>query len=105
MSPGGAEAARTATPCACCSAHREKISSNRQENKSKEAERRGEIAYRSEGVFPMDKWFLPEWEFNDNPASITLWIDGRKVVTTLPTGEKIDNREIRMAESQRDGGA
>jgi hypothetical protein len=63
-----------------------------QENKSKTAaDGRGEITYHSDGVIPMDKWFLLEWEFNDNPASITLWIDGQKVTTTLPTGEKIDS--------------
>ena len=30
---------------------------------------------------PFDKWFLLEWEFNDNPATLTIWIDGRLMQT------------------------
>jgi len=31
-------------------------------------------------AYPVGKWFCLEWEFNDNPDSITLWIDGNKAV-------------------------
>lgn len=31
--------------------------------------------------YPIGKWFCMEWEFNDNPDSITLWIDGEKVAS------------------------
>jgi hypothetical protein len=30
-------------------------------------------------AYPIGKWFCLEWEFNDNPDKITLWIDGEKV--------------------------
>jgi hypothetical protein len=30
-------------------------------------------------VYPVGKWFCLEWEFNDNPDSITMWIDGEKL--------------------------
>jgi hypothetical protein len=28
------------------------------------------------GPYPVGKWFLLEWEFNDNPDKTTIWIDG-----------------------------
>ena len=28
------------------------------------------------GPYPVGKWFLLEWEFNDNPDKTTVWIDG-----------------------------
>lgn len=31
-------------------------------------------------AYPVGKWFCLEWEFNDNPDSIAIWIDGAKVV-------------------------
>ena len=33
-------------------------------------------------AYPVGKWFCLEWEFNDNPDSITIWIDGKKVTDT-----------------------
>lgn len=61
-----------------------------QENKSANAAAgRGEITYHSDGTIPVGKWFLLEWEVNDNPAAVTLWVDGAKVVTTF-NNEKID---------------
>ncbi len=30
-------------------------------------------------AYPTGKWFCLEWEFNDKPDSITIWIDGEKV--------------------------
>lgn len=57
-----------------------------QENKSLAGQGRGEITYRSATNPPVDKWFLLEWEFNDAPSSITMWIDGEKLV--VPQGEQ-----------------
>ena len=31
-------------------------------------------------VYPVGKWFCLEWEMNDNPDAIVMWIDGEKVV-------------------------
>jgi hypothetical protein len=60
-----------------------------QENKSLAGQGRGETTYHAEGGPPSDKWFLLEWEFNDDPSSITYWLDGEKVMT-LVGGEKAD---------------
>ncbi|MDQ1473138.1 MAG: hypothetical protein QOJ99_4618, partial [Bryobacterales bacterium] len=59
-----------------------------QENKSERGKGRGEITYRTETAPQYDKWFLIEWEFNDDPSAITMWIDGEKISTTV-TGEKV----------------
>lgn len=61
-----------------------------QENKSPRGQGRGEVTYHSETSPPFDKWFLLEWEFNDDPSSITYWVDGEKM-TTLVNGEKADS--------------
>jgi hypothetical protein len=53
-----------------------------QENKSPQGQGRGEVTYHSDAPPPFGKWFLLEWEFNDAPASITIWIDGQKLTTT-----------------------
>jgi hypothetical protein len=60
-----------------------------QENKSLAGQGRGETTYHAESGPPSDKWFLLEWEFNDDPSSITYWLDGEKVMT-LVSGEKAD---------------
>ncbi len=39
---------------------------------------RGEVVDHGPAV-PAGKWFCLEWEFNDNPNGITLWVDGEKV--------------------------
>ncbi len=59
-----------------------------QENKSTGKDR-GEITYHADTPPPFDKWFLLEWEFNDDPASITMWVDGEKVITTVD-GQKME---------------
>lgn len=60
-----------------------------QENKSVRGQGRGEVTYHAESGPPVGKWFLLEWEFNDNPASITYWVDGEKVLTMVgPEKEK-----------------
>jgi hypothetical protein len=60
-----------------------------QENKSLAGQGRGEVTYRSDTAPPFDKWFLLEWEFNDNPTSITMWIDGERLMDTMD-GQKVD---------------
>ncbi len=56
-----------------------------QENKSAAGQGRGEITYRSEVPPPTGKWFLLEWEINDDPASMTLWVDGEPVPNKIGT--------------------
>jgi hypothetical protein len=34
------------------------------------------------GQVPVDRWFLLEWEFNDQPDQATVWVDGEKVLDT-----------------------
>ncbi len=60
-----------------------------QENKSLRGQGRGEVTYRTDTAPGYDKWFLIEWEFSDDPSSITFWIDGEKISTTV-AGEKVD---------------
>ena len=60
-----------------------------QENKSPAGQGRGEVTYRSDTPPPFDKWFLLEWEFSDDPSSITIWIDGEKLIDTM-NGEKVN---------------
>jgi hypothetical protein len=65
-----------------------------QENKSKRGEGRGEITFRSETAPPYDKWFLIEWEFNDDPSMTILrrsrcGLTGEKISETV-AGEKVD---------------
>jgi hypothetical protein len=62
-----------------------------QENKSARGQGRGEVTYHAESGPPVGKWFLLEWEFNDNPASITYWVDGEKILT--PVGPDKDKKE------------
>jgi hypothetical protein len=47
------------------------------------------VTYRSEVVPPLDKWFLLEWEFSDDPSFITIWVDGVAVPNTM-NGEKVE---------------
>jgi hypothetical protein len=60
-----------------------------QENKSARGQGRGEITYHADVPPPSGKWFLLEWEFNDDPSSVTLWLDGEKVTSTVD-GQKMD---------------
>ena len=62
-----------------------------QENKSTQGQGRGEVTYHAESGPPIGKWFLLEWEFNDNPASITYWVDGEKILT--PVGPEKEKKE------------
>jgi hypothetical protein len=36
--------------------------------------------YHSGGQVPYGRWFLLEWEFNDQPDQATVWVDGEKVL-------------------------
>jgi hypothetical protein len=47
-----------------------------QENKSARGQGRGEDVKHA-GPVPLGKWFLLEWEMNDNPATLTIWADGQ----------------------------
>lgn len=47
-----------------------------QENKSPRGQGRGEDVRHGEDV-PLGKWFLLEWEFNDDPSTLTIWVDGK----------------------------
>jgi hypothetical protein len=44
------------------------------------------------GKWPTNKWFCLEWEFNDKPDSMKIWIDGEKVFET-DKGYKADTTE------------
>lgn len=60
-----------------------------QENKSPRDQGRGEIVFHTETAPPRNTWFLIEWEFNDDPSAITIWIDGEKISTDA-AGGKVD---------------
>lgn len=34
--------------------------------------------YHAFGTVPLNRWFLLEWEFNDQPDEAAIWIDGQK---------------------------
>jgi hypothetical protein len=59
-----------------------------QENKSPRGQGRGEDVRHGEAL-PMGKWFLLEWEFNDDPTTLTIWVDGEKSPVT-ESGQKVD---------------
>lgn len=59
-----------------------------QENKSAAGQGRGEVTYRSDVAPPFDRWFLLEWEFSDNPTSITMWIDGERLMNYMDKERK-----------------
>ena len=60
-----------------------------QENKSLAGQGRGEVTYRSETAPPFDKWFKLEWEFSDDPSTISMWVDSEPVSATV-NGEKVN---------------
>ena len=65
-----------------------KVQPSYQENKSPRGQGRGEDVRHGDDV-PMGKWFLLEWEFNDNPSTLTVWIDGKKSPVT-EGGQSVD---------------
>jgi hypothetical protein len=47
--------------------------------------------YHAAGEVPLGRWFLLEWEFNDEPDQATLWVDGEEVLSTpLIKGQSAD---------------
>ena len=50
---------------------------------------RDEDTHRSSVEPPSGKWFLLEWEFNDNPTTITIWVNGQ-VVPNKVGGQAVD---------------
>jgi len=60
-----------------------------QENKSGRGQGRGEDVKHA-GPVPLGKWFLLEWEMNDNPSTLTIWADGQ--LSQVVQGEqKVDS--------------
>jgi hypothetical protein len=57
------------------------------------------------GSWPTGKWFCLEWEFEDQPDRITVWVDGNKVGTfdntnaTSPSGGGAQNGQLYMGTS------
>jgi hypothetical protein len=70
-------------------ASRGKIMPSFQENKSARGQGRGEVTFRSDFDWPLDQWFLIEWEFNDAPSGIEVWVNG-DVVPNMMNAEKVD---------------
>jgi hypothetical protein len=54
-----------------------------QENKSPRDQGRGEVFFRTDAAPPFDRWFLIEWECNDDPSSTTIWVDGERLTSTV----------------------
>jgi hypothetical protein len=57
------------------------------------------------GKWPTNKWFCLEWEFEDQPDRITVWVDGTKIGTfdntnaTSPSGGGAQNGQLYMGTS------
>jgi hypothetical protein len=60
-----------------------------QENKSPRGQGRGEDVRHGIEAYPVGKWFLLEWEFNDDPSTLTIWVDGANSPVT-ENGQKAD---------------
>ena len=56
---------------------------------------RGETVDKDKGppAYPVGRWFCLEWEFSDQPDSITVWIDGDKVREAPLDNAPIVNRQ------------
>jgi hypothetical protein len=70
---------------------------NRQNKMQPSYQQNGKDITRGETMFagpayPVGKWFCLEWEFNDKPDSMKIWIDGEKVFET-DKGYKADTTE------------
>jgi hypothetical protein len=60
-----------------------------QENKSPRGQGRGEDVRHGIEAYPKGKWFLLEWEFNDDPSTLTIWVDGERSPVS-ENGQKAD---------------
>jgi hypothetical protein len=60
-----------------------------QENKSPRGQGRGEDVRHGIEPYPRGKWFLLEWEFNDDPSSLTIWVDSERS-PVIENGQKAD---------------
>ena len=74
-----------------------------QENKSAAGQGRGEVTYRSDVAPPFDQWFLLEWEFNDNPASIAMWVNGEPVPNYMDKDRKEPVNTVKFTWPKVDG--
>jgi hypothetical protein len=54
---------------------------------------RGEVVDHGPAI-PAERWFCLEWEFNDNPNSITLWVDGEKVDEKAFTFRELGSKHL-----------
>lgn len=48
---------------------------------------------KSSSPYPVGRWFCLEWEYNDQPDTIRLWIDGEKVRDATFDNNPIINRQ------------
>jgi len=55
---------------------------------------RGETVPPRTQTYPMDKWFCMEWEFNDDPDHMNVWIDGNQVVDKTFTYKTAGNSHL-----------
>jgi hypothetical protein len=55
---------------------------------------RGEDVFADKGppAYPVGRWFCLEWEFNDQPDTMTVWIDGEKVREAPSLNNSFQNR-------------
>jgi len=51
-------------------------------------------AYAFQGTLPIGRWFCLEWEYNDKPDRIVLWVDGKLEVNVPITYNKITNPDV-----------
>jgi hypothetical protein len=64
-----------------------------QENKSGRGQGRGEDVKHA-GPMPLNKWFLLEWEMNDDPSTLTIWADG-ELSQVVQGDQKMDRSEFK----------
>jgi hypothetical protein len=73
-----------------------------QENKSPRGQGRGEDVRHGVDPYPIGKWFLLEWEFNDDPATLTIWVDGAKSPVT-ENGQKAERSTFKWPKDSDNG--
>ena len=68
-----------------------------QENKSARGQGRGEDVRHGDAL-PLDKRFLLDWEFNDDPTTLTVWVDG-EISRVTQGDQKADVSEFKWPNS------